>query len=160
MATTLCSRTITHIKRTCRKSTLAQRDYQFWTQHYRLAENVGYLTAYTRNDIDSPIRSDDDTKFVFDLMLKAISTCLHQAVLTTARTMGGSSLGQVQASAAASLESAIDIARLFQSKDLTVATKVSHTDKSARELTILGESIPTLDRLRCPPSSHSPTKRE
>lgn len=131
VAATLCARTVAHVKSMNREDPLDQLRYNFWTQHRRLDETIRYVSNY-RSTLPTEVEHTSDAgEFMLDLILKATSTCLHQAVVAKARTIKGNHSAQVQASETLSLENAIDIAKRLQINELIETVRRLIVDPSA-----------------------------
>lgn len=131
IATTLCTRTIHHIKRMNYSDPLDRHHYNFWTQHYHLDEAIRYIAHSTSaRSIDSMNHSSDNAgcRVILELLLKAIATCLHEALLAKVEVSTKGSLSrtmQVQTSETLTLQNSLDITHLVQTSVSTEAAKTS-----------------------------------
>jgi hypothetical protein len=125
VAAMLCARTIAHVKSMNREDPLDQLCYNFWTQHHRLDETIRYIFGSTSTCLAGVKHTNDANEFMLILMLKAISTCLHQAVITKSGMSKGSHRAQAQSSEELSLQNAMDIAELLRTHDFIETVEVA-----------------------------------
>ncbi|KAL9112408.1 MAG: hypothetical protein Q9227_003250 [Pyrenula ochraceoflavens] len=117
VASALVARVSAHIKMVNCSDTLEQSHYKFWTEHYHLNEKLHRLARM--HNANTCTSGDDDQHTILDLMLKAASICLHEALIANAKktTQVNQIRGsQVRASNSIALQQAVDISQCCRSR--------------------------------------------